>query len=89
MTEAGIHHWFRSVKALATREEWAYIHDVTFHDLRHDFAHRARTAGWSLEEVAYYLGHITTRGTPAISTTARYTQASREQVKEQLARLGG
>ncbi len=89
LTEAGIHHWFRGVKALATREEWAFIHDVTFHDLRHDFAHRARTAGWSLEEVAYYLGHITTRGTPAIGTTARYMQASREHVKEQLARLGG
>jgi len=29
--------------------------DLTFHDLRHDFASRAREAGWSLEEVARYL----------------------------------
>ena len=40
--------------------------DVTFHDLRHDFAHRARAAGWTVEEIAYYLGHTTKKGTPAI-----------------------
>jgi hypothetical protein len=52
--------------------------------LGHDFAHRARAAGWSLEEVAYYLGHITKSGMPAIQTTIRYTQVSREHVKEKL-----
>jgi integrase len=62
---------------------------VTFHDLRHDFAHRAREAGWSLEEVAYYLGHLTRSGTPAIQTTVRYTQVSREQVKSKLKVLKG
>ncbi|HSH80170.1 MAG TPA: tyrosine-type recombinase/integrase [Herpetosiphonaceae bacterium] len=82
LSEAGIHHWFRSLKARATKDEWEFIHDVTFHDLRHDFAHRARTAGWSLEEVAYYLGHITKKGTPAIQTTVRYTQVSRDHLKE-------
>src|SRR5258708_25860396 len=46
-TEAGIHHWFRSLKAQANKEEWTLIHDITFHDLRHDFAHRARAAGWT------------------------------------------
>jgi len=57
--------------------------------LGHDFAHRARAAGWSLEEVAYYLGHITKSGMPAIQTTIRYTQVSREHVKEKLKLLRG
>jgi len=73
LTEAGIHHWFRALKALATTAEWELIAPLTFHDLRHDFAHRARAAGWSLEEVAYYLGHLSKTGTPAIQTTVRYT----------------
>jgi integrase len=85
LSEAGIHHWFRTLKALATMDEWPLIATVTFHDLRHDFAHRARAAGWSLEEVAYYLGHITRKGTPAIQTTVRYTQVSRAAIKARLA----
>jgi len=89
LTEAGIHHWFRCVKARASREQWELIGDITFHDLRHDFAHRAREAGWTLEELAYYLGHITNKGTPAIQTTARNTQVSREQVKAKLAFVKG
>jgi site-specific recombinase XerD len=88
-TEAGIHHWFRSLKARANKEEWSLIHDITFHDLRHDFAHRARAAGWTIEEVAYYLGHVTKKGTPAIQTTARYTQVSRERVKDKLRLISG
>ncbi len=89
LSEAGIHHWFRTLKARATKGQWELIQDVTFHDLRHDFAHRAREAGWSLEEVAYYLGHITKKGTPAIQTTARYTQVSREHVKAKLGHIKG
>jgi site-specific recombinase XerD len=89
LTEAGIHHWFRTLKAQATKAEWELIHDIAFHDLRHDFAHRARTAGWSLEAVAFYLGHITRKGTPAIQTTVQYTQVSRDDIKRQLATLGG
>jgi integrase len=85
LSEAGIHHWFRTLKTQARQgEEWEQIKDITFHDLRHDFAHRARAAGWSIEEVAYYLGHITKRGSPAIATTARYTQVSREGFKSKL-----
>ena len=87
LTEAGVHHWFRKLRSKATRGEWELVGDVTFHDLRHDFAHRAREAGWRLEEVAYYLGHVTRKGTPAIGTTARYTQVSREDVKEKLGLL--
>ncbi len=89
LTEAGIHHWFRTLKRQATSDQWNRIADLTFHDLRHDFAHRAREAGWTLEEVAYYLGHVTKKGTPAIQTTARYTQVSREQVKEKLKFIKG
>ncbi|MDP9478514.1 MAG: site-specific integrase, partial [Actinomycetota bacterium] len=89
LTEAGVHHWLRTLKKKATKDEWELVSDVTFHDLRHDFAHRARAAGWSVEEVAYYLGHTTKKGTPAIQTTVRYTQVSREEVKEKLKGLGG
>ncbi len=89
LTEAGVHHWFRKLRSRATKDEWDLIGDVTFHDLRHDFAHRAREAGWKLEEVAYYLGHVTKKGTPAIGTTARYTQVSREDVREKLKELRG
>lgn len=84
LTEDGIHQWFRTLKRQATKDEWSLIADVTFHDLRHDFAHRAREAGWTLEELAYYLGHVTMKGLPAIQTTVRYTQVSRAQVREKV-----
>lgn len=84
LTENGIHRWFATLKKQARKEEWELLQDITFHDLRHDFAHRARAAGWNLEEIAYYLGHVTARGLPAIQTTVRYTQVSREQVKNKL-----
>ena len=58
--------------------------DIAFHDLRHDFAHRALDAGWTLEELAYYLGHLTTKGLPATQITLQYTQMTRAQVKEKL-----
>jgi site-specific recombinase XerD len=89
LSEAGIHHWFRTLKAQATKDQWPLIAAITFHDLRHDFAHRAREAGWTLEEIAYYLGHVTKKGTPSIQTTARYTQVSREQVKKKLVPVRG
>jgi site-specific recombinase XerD len=88
-SEDGIHVWWQSVKAKARKQEAELIEDVAFHDLRHDFAHRVRAAGWSLEEVAYYLGHITRSGTPAIQTTVRYTQVSKEQVKQKLKDIKG
>jgi site-specific recombinase XerD len=89
LTEAGIHHWFRHLKTLANQTEGEQILNISFHDLRHDWAHRARQGGWNLEEIAYYLGHITNKGQPAIATTARYTQASREQVRAKLKLLDG
>lgn len=41
-----------------------------------------------MEEIAYYLGHTTNKGTPAIQTTVRYTQVSREEIKDKLKLLG-
>lgn len=89
LTEAGLHHWFRSLKQQVTPEEQAVIADISFHDLRDDFASRALSAGWTLEEIAYYLGHVTLRGTPAVQTAMRYTQMTRAQVKEKLKALKG
>jgi site-specific recombinase XerD len=43
LTEAGIHHWLRALKRCATKAEWDLIAAITYHDLRHDFAHRARS----------------------------------------------
>jgi integrase len=63
---------------------------VIFHDLRHDFAHRAKKeAGLDDGELAVYLGHITKRGTPAIQTTARYIQPSMDQIREKLKGMKG
>jgi site-specific recombinase XerC len=90
LSEAAIHEWFKQWKRTATAEEWTYIADITFHDLRHDFAHRAkREAGLDEGELAVYLGHITKRGTPAVQSTARYTQPSMDQVKEKLRKMKG
>lgn len=89
MSEDGIHYWFRTLKQRANKEEWELVASLSFHDLRHDFAHRAREAGWTLEEMAYYLGHVTMKGLPAIQTTVRYTQVSRSQVKDKLKLLKG
>lgn len=52
LTEEGIHYWFRTLKARAMKEQWEYIHDLTFHDLRHDFAHRAREGCKSFDYVS-------------------------------------
>jgi site-specific recombinase XerD len=84
LTDAGLHHWFRALKRQAAPSDEKLIADIAFHDLRHDFAHRALEAGWTLEEVAYYLGQLTTKGLPATQTTLRYTQMTRAQVKEKL-----
>ena len=51
LSEAGLHHWFRSLKQQAMPEDQALIADIGFHDLRDDFASRAISAGWTLEEV--------------------------------------
>lgn len=88
-SEDGIHVWWQGIKEQARKAEAELIGEVTFHDFRHDFAHRAREAGWSLEEVASYLGHSTKSGTPAIQTTMRYTQVRKEQVKRRLKDLKG
>ncbi len=89
LTVRGIEHIWTTVKQQARQDEYELIADITFHDLRHDFAHRARAAGWGLEEIAVYLGHQTRDGLPAIATTARYTLPSRQQLKKKLQHLTG
>ena len=85
LSEPAIHEWFKQWKRKATAEGWEMIANITFHDLRHDFAHRAKQeAGLAEGELTVYLGYITRRGTSAIQTTACYTQPSMDQVKEKL-----
>lgn len=89
LSARGIEHQWSQLKAQASHRSWPLIQDLTFHDLRHDFAHRARAAGWTLEAIAVYLGHQTKDGAPAIATTARYTLPTRTQIREQLKTLPG
>jgi site-specific recombinase XerD len=77
LTEEGIHYWFRTLKAHASVVQWVVIQDLTFHDLRHDFACRAREAGWSLEKVAGYLGSVSLTGVSALPTIGPSPQFSR------------
>src|SRR2546421_4058472 len=89
LTEEGIYYWFRTLKAQATEGQQEVIANLTFHDLRHDFAHRAREAAWSPEEVAYYLGHGTKNGVAAFPVTPGSLQVSREQVNQKLKLIKG
>jgi site-specific recombinase XerD len=89
LTLRGIEHIWTMLKQHARQDEHELIGDITFHDLRHDFAHRARAAGWDLEEIAVYLGHQTRDGLPAIATTVRYTLPGRNQLKKKLQHLTG
>ena len=89
LSARGMEHLWIQFKRQGTYEEWKLIADISFHDLRHDFAHRARQSGWLLEEIAVYAGHQTKDGTPAIATTVRYTLPSRTQLKERIQLLQG
>src|SRR5712692_5181041 len=89
LTEEGIYYWFRTLKAQATEDQREVIADLTFHDLRHDFAHRAREAAWSPEEVAYYLGRGTKNGVTAFPVTPGSLQVTREQVQQKLKHIKG
>src|SRR6266568_983115 len=84
LTEEGIYYWFRMLKAQGSSAQRAVIEGLSFHDLRHDFAQRARAAGWLPEEVAYYLGQITQQGLPALQTMVPSPPVSREQVQQKL-----
>lgn len=89
LSTRAIEHLWMGLKRSATQAEWEHIADITFHDLRHDWAHRARQSGWLLEEIAVYAGHQTKDGAPAIQTTVRYTLPSRHQLKQRLQQLSG
>ena len=89
LTEEGIYYWFRTLKAQGSRDQRAVIEDLSFNDLRHDFAQRAQAAGWLPEEVAYYLGQVTQQGMPALQTIVPSPPVSREQVKQKLNDIQG
>jgi site-specific recombinase XerD len=89
LTEQGIYFWFRTLKAQVPKDQGEVIEHLTFHDLRYDFAQRAREAGWSLAEVASYLGYVTKQGVPAMQTTVGSPPISREQVKQKLKDIKG
>jgi site-specific recombinase XerD len=48
LSTRGIEYLWRGLTARATHDEWVALPACTFHDLRHDWAHRARAAGWTL-----------------------------------------
>ena len=89
LTDAGLHHWFRALKQQATTQDRQLIADGSFHDLRHDFAYHAQDAGWTLEELVYYLVRVTIKGTPALQTTMQYSQMTRAQLKDKLKSIKG
>ena len=89
LTEEGIYYWFRTLKVQGTRDQWESIENLTFNDLRHDFAHRARGAGWSLGEVAYYFGDVTENSTRALQSAVLSTQTTRERLKHKLNNVEG
>ena len=89
LTEEGIYYWFRTLKAQGSRDQRAVIEELSFNDLRHDFAQRARAAGWLPEEVAYYLGQVTQQGMTALQTIVLPTPGSREHVKQKLNDIQG
>ncbi len=86
--EDGIKDWLNTLKKSAPVDWYREIEDVTWHDLRHDFAHRMRhDKGWTIEEVAYYLGHTTKSGELAIQTTVRYTMPTQEGYRKRMDQL--
>jgi site-specific recombinase XerC len=89
LTEEGIYYWFRTLKAQAPESQRKLIQDLTFHDLQHDFAHRAREAGWSPEEVAYYLGRNIEKGATVIQALIGDTPVSREHIKRKFKDIKG
>lgn len=89
LTEEGIYYWFRMLKAQAAEDQWPLVGDLNFNSLRYDFVDRAREAGWSLEEVAYYLGNATPKDGLAVHSTVHFTQLRREQVKQKLENVKG
>jgi site-specific recombinase XerD len=87
LSEAGLHTWFRDLKSRAIPEERTHIQMVRFQDLRDDFAYRAHEAGWTEEEIAYYLGYFTADGALSLRSTVRFTQLTRAHLKGKLVTL--
>jgi site-specific recombinase XerD len=89
LTEQGIYYWFRMLKSQASEDQQAVLTEITFHDLRRDFAYRAREAGWSPEEMSYYLGGLPEQGPPVLQPTSHTAPASRAHLKHKLDHVKG
>ena len=85
----GLEYLWTQAKAQASVSEWEKIQAVRFHDLRHDFVHRASVAGWSMEEIAVYAGYQLPEGIPTILSTLNYTLPGQEPLKARLQKLKG
>jgi site-specific recombinase XerD len=85
LRESAIHAWFQELRWAAAPEEWELIGELTFHDLRRDFAFRARETGFSETELAAYLGlgHRPIAGDGA----GKRREVDPEQLREKLLRL--
>lgn len=57
------------------------IHDLRFHDLRHDFATKLRRNGFGLDLIATLLGHTT------LAMTQRYAHLGREDLRHAVRQL--
>lgn len=85
LTEQGVNNWFENLKKQARVDWHEEIKGISWHDLRHDFAHRKREdEGWTLEQLGYYLGHVTKSGNVAIQSTARYTMPTEQGLMDKL-----
>lgn len=84
LTEQGIYYWFRTLKTQGSPDQQAVLADITFHDLRRDFAYRAGEAGWSPEEVTYYMGGLTEQGPPVLHPALRAAPVNRAHLKNML-----
>lgn len=84
LTEQGIYYWFRTLKEQASEDQQVVLAALTFHDLRRDFSFRAREAGWSPEEVTYYMGSLSEQGPLALHPTLRAAPVSRAHLKLKL-----
>lgn len=84
MTNNAVNRWFTSLLKKAPVDQYEEIKEISWHDLRHDTAHRLLDDGWSESEISIFMGHIRRDGSPSLQTTARYTMPSAEDISARL-----
>jgi site-specific recombinase XerD len=89
LTPHAIDGIWKRAKQAATIDEWEIVRDVRLYDLRHDFVQRARAYGWSLEEIAAYLGQQARDGTPTLPAPLQHDPLDRGHLEERLRNLRG